>query len=167
MAALLMQGVGRERVKLYYEKRRDKKDESLERGIRWKEREEQRKRKAVRVLLSRIKRGDKGELKAPKALSSKPMEKRRHAHKEELTIHTHRSTQRIKVSPWRYPRRTKPACLPARRIIMPTSTPIRKQSSVTQAQAGQRGRARHQDPTRQVRDLVRLSLIRSRRLCAD
>ena len=66
MAALLMQGVGRERVKLYYEKRRDKKDESLERGIRWKEREEQRKRKAVRVLLSRIKRGDKGELKAPR-----------------------------------------------------------------------------------------------------
>jgi hypothetical protein len=66
MAALLMQGVGRERVKLYYEKKRDKKDESLERGIRWKEREEQRKRKAVRVLLSRIKRGDKGELKAPR-----------------------------------------------------------------------------------------------------
>ncbi|KAG2660494.1 hypothetical protein PVAP13_1KG444700 [Panicum virgatum] len=57
--------------------------------------------------------------------------------------------QRIKGLPWRYPRRTKPACLPARRIIMPTSTPIRKQSSVTQAQAGQRGRARHQDPTRQ------------------
>jgi hypothetical protein len=59
----------------------------LERGIRWKEREEQRKRKAVLVLLSRIKRGDKqGEL-APKALSSKPMEKRRHAQREEMTMH--------------------------------------------------------------------------------
>lgn len=49
--------------------------------------EEQRKRKAVLVLLSRIKRPDKGGIKGPKALSSKPMEKRRHAHREEMTIY--------------------------------------------------------------------------------
>ena len=116
----------------------------MERGIRWKEREEQRKRKAVRVLLSRIKRGDKGELKAPKALSSKPMEKRRHAHREELTIHTHRSTQRIKVSPWRYPRRTKPA-LPAGETdhhaahIVPYS---HKKAKLRDQGRGQRGRTR-------------------------
>lgn len=59
----------------------------MERGIRKKEREKQRKRNAVPVLLSRIKKGDKGELKAPEALGSKPMEKRRHAHREEMTIH--------------------------------------------------------------------------------
>jgi hypothetical protein len=59
------------------------------------------------------------------------------------------------------------ACLPACRRDGSSRphTPIRKQSSVTKA--GQRGRTRHQDPTRQVRDLVRLSLIRSRRLRAD
>lgn len=49
--------------------------------------EEQRKRKAVLVLLSRIKRPDKGGIKGPKALSSKPMEKRRHTHREEMTIY--------------------------------------------------------------------------------
>ncbi|KAG2653004.1 hypothetical protein PVAP13_1NG303719 [Panicum virgatum] len=72
------------------------------------------------------------------------MEKRRHAHREELTIHTHRSMQRIKGSPWRYPRRTKPA-LPAGETdhhaahIVPYS---HKKAKLRDQGRGQRGRTR-------------------------
>jgi hypothetical protein len=43
------------------EKRRDKRDESLESGIRWKERQEQRKIKAVVCSFQGIKRRRQGE----------------------------------------------------------------------------------------------------------
>lgn len=49
-----------------YEKRRDEKIKGMRGKGDEKESKEQRKRKAVRVLLSRIKRGDRRELKAPR-----------------------------------------------------------------------------------------------------